>query len=109
MATEGPLASSAADFACARQQAFPPSEENSFRHLRIADFSDSVAALPPEELQVPLPLQAPESCHTPGVNALAHSCADVTKRVATGAPPVEGTDGQSILAPARPGLCGCQW
>ncbi|CAL5228630.1 g11796 [Coccomyxa viridis] len=50
-ATEGPMASTAADFACAREQAFPPAEENAFRHLRTSDFSDSVAALPPEELQ----------------------------------------------------------
>ena len=52
LATEGQLASSAADFACAREQAFPSAEENAFRHLRTADFSDSVAALPAEELQV---------------------------------------------------------
>ena len=52
LATEGHLASSAADFACAREQAFPSAEDNAFRHLRTADFSDSVAALPAEELQV---------------------------------------------------------
>ncbi len=46
------MASTAADFTCAREQAFPPAEENAFRHLRTSDFSDSVAALPPEELQV---------------------------------------------------------
>ena len=55
-ATEGPMASTAADFACAREQAFPPAEENAFRHLRTSDFSDNVAALPPEELQVLLAL-----------------------------------------------------
>ena len=52
MATEEPLSIAAADFACAREQAFPSTEENAFRHLRTADFSDTVAALPPEELQV---------------------------------------------------------
>ena len=56
MAMEGPMASTAADFACAREQAFPVAEENGFRHLRTSDFSDSVAALPPEELQVLLPV-----------------------------------------------------
>lgn len=56
MAAEGPMASSAADFACAREQAFPLAEENGFRHLRTSDFSDSVAALPPEELQVLMPI-----------------------------------------------------
>lgn len=53
MATEGPLASSAANFACAREQAFPSTEGNAYRQLRVSDFSDTVAALPPEELQVP--------------------------------------------------------
>ena len=52
LATEGHLASAAADFACAREQAFPSAEENAFRHLRTAAFSDSVAALPAENLQV---------------------------------------------------------
>lgn len=52
MATEGPMASSAADYACAREQAFPAAEDNAYRQLRMADFSDSVAALPAEELQV---------------------------------------------------------
>ena len=55
MATEGPLASSAADFACAREQAFPSTEGNAYRQLRVSDFSDTVAALPPEELQVLFP------------------------------------------------------
>lgn len=46
------MAASAGDYACAREQAFPPSDDNAYRHLRVADFSDAVAALPPEELQV---------------------------------------------------------
>ncbi|CAL8471120.1 g10662 [Coccomyxa elongata] len=50
-ASEGPMAESAADYACARQQAFPPSDDNAYCHLRVADFSDAVAALPPDELQ----------------------------------------------------------
>ena len=34
-------------------EAFPPDEpRNLYGHLRVADFSDAVAALPPEELQV---------------------------------------------------------
>ena len=51
-ATEGSLAESAGDYACARQEAFPASDDNAHRHLRVSDFSDAVAALPPEELQV---------------------------------------------------------
>ena len=48
-----PPCGSAGDYACAVQQAFPVEEaENAYRHLRIADYSDAVAALPPEELQV---------------------------------------------------------
>ena len=43
-----------ANWACVRAEMFPPSEENQYRHLRIADFSDTVSALPPEELQVEL-------------------------------------------------------
>ena len=54
-AVDGPLARAAGDYACARQQAFPAEEgKNAYRHLRIADYSDAVAALPPEELQVRL-------------------------------------------------------
>lgn len=51
-ATEGPTAQLLSDFECARQQAFPASDDNAYRHLRVSDFSDAVAALPPEELQV---------------------------------------------------------
>lgn len=52
-ALDGPLAASADDYACAREQAFPLEEpDNAYRHLRVADYSDAVAALPPEELQV---------------------------------------------------------
>ena len=51
-ASEGRMAESAADYTCARQQAFPLSDDNAYRHLRVADFSDAVAALPPDELQV---------------------------------------------------------
>lgn len=41
-----------ANWACVSHEMFPPSEDNHYRHLRIADFSDTVSALPPEELQV---------------------------------------------------------
>lgn len=51
-ATEGRMAGQAADYVCARQQAFLPSDDNAYRHLRVADFSDAVAALPADELQV---------------------------------------------------------
>ncbi|KAL4430372.1 hypothetical protein ABPG77_002178 [Micractinium sp. CCAP 211/92] len=40
----------AADWACVREQAFPASSENEYGHLRLHDFSDSVARLPPEEI-----------------------------------------------------------
>ena len=47
------LGVAARDYACARREAFPPDEpRNLYGHLRVADFSDAVAALPPEELQV---------------------------------------------------------
>ncbi len=46
------MAGQAADYVCARQQAFLPSDDNAYRHLRVADFSDAVAALPADELQV---------------------------------------------------------
>jgi hypothetical protein len=58
-AVDGPLAGSADDYACAREQAFPAAEaDNAYRHLRTADYSDAVAALPPEELQVRMQLTA---------------------------------------------------
>ena len=37
-----------ANWACVSHEMFPPSEDNHYRHLRIADFSDTVSALPPE-------------------------------------------------------------
>ncbi|KAL4419888.1 hypothetical protein ABPG75_006986 [Micractinium tetrahymenae] len=40
----------AADWACVREQAFPASSENEYGHLRLHDFSDAVARLPPEEI-----------------------------------------------------------
>ena len=43
-----------ANWACVSNEMFPPSEDNHYRQLRIADFSDTVSALPPEELQVGL-------------------------------------------------------
>jgi len=39
------------DWSSMRQQAFPEEDSNSYAHLRIADFSDTVAQLPPEEVQ----------------------------------------------------------
>lgn len=43
-----------ANWACVSHEMFPPSQDNHYRHLRVADFSDTVSALPPEELQVAL-------------------------------------------------------
>ena len=43
-----------ANWACVAQEVYAdiPADVNNYRHLRIADFSDTVSALPPEELQV---------------------------------------------------------
>ncbi len=42
------------NWACMREDMYAdtPADVNTYRHLRIADFSDTVSALPPEELQV---------------------------------------------------------
>ena len=47
-----------ANWACVAQEVYAdiPADVNNYRHLRIADFSDTVSALPPEELQVDLKL-----------------------------------------------------
>jgi len=39
------------DWKSMRNQAFPAGEENSYNHLQVHDFSDSVAAIPVEEVQ----------------------------------------------------------
>ena len=51
-AAVGPVQSqpSAEDWACLREEAFPPSEVNLYRHLRVQEFSDAVHRLPPEEM-----------------------------------------------------------
>ncbi len=36
----------AADWAALARESFPPSTANDYRHLRLADFSDAVNALP---------------------------------------------------------------
>lgn len=51
IAVQAPAAERA-NWECVRSELFPPSDENQYRHLRLADFSDNVSALPPEELQV---------------------------------------------------------
>ena len=45
------------NWACMREDMYAdtPADVNTYRHLRIADFSDTVSALPPEELQVSIP------------------------------------------------------
>lgn len=45
---------SAEDWACVGRESFPPSVRNEYGHLRLADFSDTVSALPHEELQAAL-------------------------------------------------------
>ena len=46
-----PFALAMEDWASMRNQAFPATKENSYNHLHVHDFSDSFAALPPEEVQ----------------------------------------------------------
>ncbi|KAK9819275.1 hypothetical protein WJX81_004556 [Elliptochloris bilobata] len=50
-ASAGSLAGEAETYAAARGEAFSPGAANAYRHLRVHDFSDTVAALPQEELQ----------------------------------------------------------
>lgn len=47
------------NWACMREEMYAdvPADVNAYRHLRIADFSDTVSALPPEELQVSIPVR----------------------------------------------------
>ena len=40
----------AGDWAAMREEAFPPSADNAYRHLRLHDFSDTVQRLPQEEV-----------------------------------------------------------
>jgi hypothetical protein len=40
----------AATWEAIRQQAFPPSEDNTYSHLRLFEYSDSAPRLPPEEI-----------------------------------------------------------
>ncbi|KAL6754257.1 transcriptional repressor TCF25-domain-containing protein [Haematococcus lacustris] len=50
--SQAPGSSSSQDWVCVRQEAFPDDQgRNEWLHLRLADFSDNVNALPREELQ----------------------------------------------------------
>ena len=42
---------SAEDWACVAKESFPAAGRNEYGHLRLADFSDAVNALPQEEMQ----------------------------------------------------------
>jgi hypothetical protein len=42
---------SAEDWACVAQESFPAAGRNEYGHLRLADFTDTVNALPQEEMQ----------------------------------------------------------
>ncbi|KAK9829524.1 hypothetical protein WJX72_006318 [[Myrmecia] bisecta] len=50
-ASDAASAASAADWAAVRAEVFPASPVNEYRHLRVADFSDVISRLPPEEMQ----------------------------------------------------------
>lgn len=47
------------DMEATRKEWWPPSETNEYSHLRLSDFTDEVAALPPGELPVSFPLIDP--------------------------------------------------
>jgi len=52
MQREGlPLGLTISDWSSMREQAFPEDTDVQYNHLRVDDFSDSVAQLPPEEMQ----------------------------------------------------------
>ncbi len=52
MQREGlPLGLTISDWSNMREQAFPENNDAQYSHLRVDDFSDSVAQLPPEEMQ----------------------------------------------------------
>ncbi|KAI3425283.1 hypothetical protein D9Q98_009050 [Chlorella vulgaris] len=48
--SELPDGLAAADWACVREQTWPASQDNEYNHLRLHDYSDTVARLPPEEI-----------------------------------------------------------
>lgn len=55
MATSPPEHLPAAlDLAAVAAEVFPPSEVNHYRHLRLFDFTDDAAALPPDEIRAAL-------------------------------------------------------
>ncbi|KAG1672378.1 hypothetical protein FOA52_010996 [Chlamydomonas sp. UWO 241] len=48
------------DWACVRRDAFPSSDVNDYRHLRLHDFSDAVSHLPREELNAAMAQGGPD-------------------------------------------------
>jgi hypothetical protein len=48
------VSGSAQDWACVAAESFPAGGRNEYGHLRLADFSDAVNALPQEEMQAAL-------------------------------------------------------
>jgi hypothetical protein len=48
------VSGSAQDWACVAAESFPAGGRNEYGHLRLADFSDTVNALPQEEMQAAL-------------------------------------------------------
>ena len=53
-----------------REQIWEPSTENVYAHLRLSSFSDSVAGLPPEEVQVVLLSRATLHAHNTATKVL---------------------------------------
>jgi hypothetical protein len=57
------VSGSAQDWACVAAESFPAGGRNEYGHLRLADFSDAVNALPQEEMQAAMaPGQVGEGC-----------------------------------------------
>jgi len=50
LAPDAPPPLSADDWAAVARESFPPADDNEYHHLRLADFSDAVNALPREEV-----------------------------------------------------------
>jgi hypothetical protein len=60
----------AEDWACVARESFPAAGRNEYGHLRLADFSDTVNALPQEEMQA---VMQPGAAGGPGVR-LTEEC-----------------------------------
>lgn len=60
----------AEDWACVAKESFPAAGRNEYGHLRLADFSDAVNALPQEEMQAMMAPGGPGAAAAAGVSRL---------------------------------------